>query len=106
MLVTVADADADSNSTESEYPMVAVQDCATNPEDIDPQATWMVQLEENGTMFYGVVRHKKTSFSVRFTEMLTTIKFLWPSLVITAVVHMYRSVCISSCFSSSPVVYK
>lgn len=62
MVVTMAD----GNDTMSEYPMVVVQDCATNPEHIDPAAEWVVQHAANETMIAGVVR-QKTDLDTRFT---------------------------------------
>eukprot|EP00752_Nemacystus_decipiens_P009205 g8221.t1 len=44
----------DANFTTSDFPAVGVQDCATNPEDIDPMAMWMVQHKDNETAVAGV----------------------------------------------------
>ena len=65
MLLTV-----DANLTTSEFPAVGVQDCATNPEDIDPMAMWMVQHTENETALVGMVRHKEKAVVVVVCQIL------------------------------------
>lgn len=46
----------DGNFTMSQFPVVAVQSCAMNPEDVDVGATWMTQRMENETAVSGAVR--------------------------------------------------